>query len=221
MISWRDRLKEVMKQRGFTQDALAAAIGVTQGSIGHYLRSDRQPTIEMIDDIANALNVSPIWILYGVTNTVEDKEVPVNIKFIPILQWEEITASSENLQETIDQVLKNKVKNQEILKMEIKDKELLGHRVAAVKAVNIDAMLPAYPHPRMILEGDYLIIDFDKKAKSGDSVLAFSQGSRIVRQYIEDGSKHLLKALNPQYPIIEIEYKDILAVIIKRFSEYD
>lgn len=52
-------IKNLRKQAGFSQKELAAMIGQTPTSIMHYEKGDREPSLEIIENIATALNVKP------------------------------------------------------------------------------------------------------------------------------------------------------------------
>lgn len=59
-----DRLKTEMKRQGFTQEALALASGVSQGTI-YKLTSGKAKETAKIVQIANALGVSAEWLATG------------------------------------------------------------------------------------------------------------------------------------------------------------
>lgn len=54
-----DRLRQIRKDRGFTQEALAEASGVDQGTISKLERHGKGGSIDALNQIAEALNVSP------------------------------------------------------------------------------------------------------------------------------------------------------------------
>lgn len=51
------KLKEVRKEKGFTQKELGKAVGISEVMIGQYERGVRTPKIEMRKKLANALGV--------------------------------------------------------------------------------------------------------------------------------------------------------------------
>lgn len=67
METWRDRARAEMKRRGVTQDTLSERLEMTQGGLQHWLAGTRQPSLEQINRIAAALDVSPAWLTHGVT----------------------------------------------------------------------------------------------------------------------------------------------------------
>lgn len=52
------RVEEIREQVGFSQSALARAIGISQSAISQIEAGDRNPSYDMLRQIAKALNVS-------------------------------------------------------------------------------------------------------------------------------------------------------------------
>lgn len=65
---FKEKLKTSRINAGFSQDDLAAAIGVNRATISFYEHGDRKPDIEIFIKIANALNVSCDYLL-GYSNS--------------------------------------------------------------------------------------------------------------------------------------------------------
>lgn len=70
--SWADRAKSRMHAQGITQRALAAALSCTRGAVGHYLAGRRMPSLQQLELLAAALEVSPAWLLYGIDTEVRE-----------------------------------------------------------------------------------------------------------------------------------------------------
>ena len=76
--TWNDRLRLALqraKDRGMTQEKLAGTLGITQGSISNYKNGTREPDLGTFRRLANALNVSPEWLLFGNVVRVSDEEM--------------------------------------------------------------------------------------------------------------------------------------------------
>jgi transcriptional regulator with XRE-family HTH domain len=91
-MDWRERFKlrfELLKSReGLTQEKLAESLGVTQGTVGHWLNARRAPdTLAMYEQLAKALGVSPAWLLYGIDQTISQE----TLEFAKL--WERLPAS--------------------------------------------------------------------------------------------------------------------------------
>ena len=67
MVAWNERLKSRMKERGTTQEDLAAILDISQSSVGHYVSGRRNPRKNVLEKIADELEVSMDWLL-GKTN---------------------------------------------------------------------------------------------------------------------------------------------------------
>lgn len=66
----RDRVKEILKQRGMRSLDLAAKIGVTQGTLSKVIQDN--PTTDVIERIAAALGVEPFE-LFVTREEIEDE----------------------------------------------------------------------------------------------------------------------------------------------------
>lgn len=62
---FNDRIAGLLKEKDMTQRDLARKIGVTDSAMSHYIKGDRVPRAAVILQIANALETSPDYIMYG------------------------------------------------------------------------------------------------------------------------------------------------------------
>lgn len=89
MAEFKDRLRKAMNEAGVNQSELAHKAGITQSSISDWLKGKYLAKQDKIDLLANALNVSPAWLM-GIDSKEKDVFLPANIvqlesKEIPIL----------------------------------------------------------------------------------------------------------------------------------------
>lgn len=63
--SFSDKIKRLRKQKGYTQEKLAEKTGLSKMSIRRYETGERQPKVEQLFKIANALEVPIIELLEG------------------------------------------------------------------------------------------------------------------------------------------------------------
>ena len=70
----KDRLNEALNMRGMTAAELAAATGLNKSSLSRYLTGENIPRSKAIGKMAEALNVSPAWIL-GYNVTIDGKSI--------------------------------------------------------------------------------------------------------------------------------------------------
>ena len=73
----KERLLEAMKIRQMTPSELAHKSGLAKSSVSRYLSGENIPRSIAIGKMANALDVSPAWIL-GYNLTMDGKEI-VNV----------------------------------------------------------------------------------------------------------------------------------------------
>lgn len=65
MCTFHDRLRAIRLERGLTQQQLADAIGVTKSTMAKYDRGALEPNLTNVCRIADALNVSLDYLVYG------------------------------------------------------------------------------------------------------------------------------------------------------------
>ena len=74
----KERLLEAMKLRGMNLTELANKSGLAKSSVSRYLSGENIPRSIAIGKMANALNVSPAWIL-GYNLTMDGKPI-INVE---------------------------------------------------------------------------------------------------------------------------------------------
>lgn len=79
-----DRIRKARKAKGYTQEELAKLLGVSFAMIGQYERGERNPKIETLQRIADALGVGIGVLMYGTDSTFTDLDgVKYSGKIIP------------------------------------------------------------------------------------------------------------------------------------------
>lgn len=83
-MSFRDNLKEVMFIANITTKELAAKTGIKEGTISNYLKNKGSlPNIKAGTDLANALNVSVNFLVYGYDeDKVKSSSNTVSLKYL-------------------------------------------------------------------------------------------------------------------------------------------
>lgn len=64
-MSFGERVKKLRIERGYTQEALADAVGVKKQTISRYENSDREPNIRSAKALADALGVPLELLVHG------------------------------------------------------------------------------------------------------------------------------------------------------------
>lgn len=62
-MTWRQKTLLLMRDRGMTQKQLSQLSGISESSISRYLHSDKKPRIDILVNIAKALNVETDYLL--------------------------------------------------------------------------------------------------------------------------------------------------------------
>lgn len=65
-----ERIKMIMEEKDLTQKELSQMANITEASMSKYLSGDRTPRIDVIVNIANALEVSVDSLLGGANSTI-------------------------------------------------------------------------------------------------------------------------------------------------------
>ena len=60
-----DRILELLKQSGYSQKELASMVGVTEAAMSRYLKNEREPKIEVVANLATALNTTVDYLISG------------------------------------------------------------------------------------------------------------------------------------------------------------
>lgn len=68
MSNLGDRIKDLRKQKNLSQSELADKVGISYAQIGRYETKGSQPPAETLKKIADALGVSPDFLIYGTSD---------------------------------------------------------------------------------------------------------------------------------------------------------
>lgn len=63
MATFSERLKELRKSRGWSQDVLADKLGTTRSCVGNYEQGTRKPDMEALEQIADLFNVDMSYLI--------------------------------------------------------------------------------------------------------------------------------------------------------------
>jgi transcriptional regulator with XRE-family HTH domain len=68
-VTFKERLRASMEQRGWNQKTLAEASGLTESAVSRHLERDDAPRADSLKKYAEALDVSVAWLGFGRTET--------------------------------------------------------------------------------------------------------------------------------------------------------
>jgi len=236
-MSLAARLKQARLEAGLTQKGLAEKSGVSQQNI-QKIESGKNKKTSFILQLATATGVLPEWLQFGrgakenklkennknieenqsidlIRNKIEVKMARIAEYQIPILSWKDFDAFKMTLLTTlsIEQLLNSAMEKGRMLTVFLDEKKS-NSKLGILEVENLDAMLSPTAHELSLYPRQKLIIDFNEKPQPEDLVFVQIKDTITVRQYILDGGKEILKALNPQYPIITDNFH-IFGVIIQ------
>lgn len=60
-----DRILRLLRQSGYSQRELASMVGVTEAAMSRYLKNEREPKIEVVANLATALNTTVDYLISG------------------------------------------------------------------------------------------------------------------------------------------------------------
>jgi SOS-response transcriptional repressor LexA len=211
MNTWREKLKQIMKERKLKQADLASLLGRSRGYIGHLLKgrrgaSKRGVSAELLKEIGEKLNLSQDWYLEKTLTLREDEvkylsnveQFDPRMNRYPILDWATATKGIEAMG-IID-----------LEKCEFYYHASQGSKKSFALKVVGNAMESDVPG-LTFLEGHMIVVDPILKPKHGSYVTAVVNDANqaIFRKYLVDGEQAYLKALNREYPMITVT-KDVL-----------
>ena len=74
MKGFGERILKLLKDYGYTQREFADMIGVSEGALSRYLNDSREPQMEIIANMATALNTTTDYLLSGKNDTESFEE---------------------------------------------------------------------------------------------------------------------------------------------------
>lgn len=77
-----ERLNFVRKKKGYTQDSLAEAIGVSRGVIFNLEKNKTEPQVIVINAICNTLKINKNWLINGEGEIEHNSEVSQSAKVL-------------------------------------------------------------------------------------------------------------------------------------------
>lgn len=63
VMSWEEKVKNLMIERGINQKQLSQLSGITESSVSRYLRSERRPRLDIVVNFAKVFGVATNYLL--------------------------------------------------------------------------------------------------------------------------------------------------------------
>ena len=214
MDKWIALVRDRMEELGLTQEQLAERVGVSQGSVGHWVNKRRQPKIESMNRTFVEIgmphyNVSLQLRVQGQvgeergTYEVDDDDDDLDLmQYIvcfryPVLSWDQLGGA------------------QIAEPAEFEQTDYLAQGKAFWLTVENDAMSAI--SGRSVPQGMRMLVDPGAQAVPGRLVIARQPGKpAIFRELAEEGGQRYLKALNSNYPALLCEEGcEFLGVVVR------
>ncbi len=214
------RIREEREKSGLTQPQLAEACGwESQGRISNYENGLREPKLEDLKHISNALKIptskllvdylkedSAIYNVSTVNNEILEKRLDV-----PLLTWVSAGAWLNN------QGSFTEADAERWLPCPVAHSKM----TFALK-VEGDSMTSPYPNDKSYPHGTLIYVDPERTVVNGCRVVALlkNQQAYTFKRYVEDAGRKYLKPLNPTYESILItDDIEIVGVVIGAFID--
>ncbi len=62
-MNWKEKVRELMAEKGINQKELSQLSGITEASVCRYLKGDRTPRIDIVSNFARVLGVNVDYLL--------------------------------------------------------------------------------------------------------------------------------------------------------------
>lgn len=200
-MEFKDRLRHARKTRKMSQAKLAAAAGLDQTTISD-LENGRSRSTGRSAEIALALEVDPTWLATGMGEM--DSSGPSNLSSAP----QPIRYYRYPIVSQVE------AGNWDAISLPYEPGDEQEHQTSGYRAygrafwlrVKGDSMTAPQGVTPTIPEGTLVLIDPGVEATTGKLVVARMEGDNeaTFKKLVEDGGRRYLKALNPSYPLIEI-----------------
>ena len=156
-MTFGKRLRESIQKKDWTQAAFAEMLDVSSQTVQQWLKDDNYPTVANVLRIADILNVSPAWLLFGETGSSEDLLVA-----IPEYDIDFSCGNGQSLFED-----REPVRYVYYLRSWFVENKINPHRAVRAR-IKGDSMQP------FLWEGDSALLNLDETHVIDGSVYAFS-----------------------------------------------
>jgi len=215
MDKWIALVRERIEELDISQEYLAERVGVSQGSVGHWLRKRRQPRVDSMNRVFVELGMPHYQVSMQLRVLGQVGEQPGRYALeddddddggqaryfvcfrYPLRQWAALGQAQAEPPEAFEQT------------------DYMARGKAFWLTVENDTMSAA--SGKSVPEGARILVDDGVAAEPGKLVIARLPGkSAIFRQLAEEGGQLYLKALNNAYPTLVCEEGcEFLGVVVK------
>ena len=194
-MSFHERLKQKMEEKGVTPAALARAASVSPVAAGKWVHGESEPKAAKLKLIADFLGVTDDWLLTGkgspskLDNNIDlSEKIPLEGRPIPVISW--VAAGSLSSIETV-------LKDTEIDEWLPPNKDC-GKSGYGLKVTGM-SMSPFFlPDDRIYVNPEVQTFDL----QTGDLVIiaCYGETEATFKKLIIEGDNKYLQPLNPNWP---------------------
>lgn len=179
--SFSKRLKDALEMRGVSQAELSKRTGINRSSISTYLKGEYKAKQDKVDLIAQALNVSPAWLMGFDIQPSGVPKLPhgAQLKKVPMLGYAAAGKPLEDL-------------NQDVFYVDVESK----YDVDFCITVSGDSMIGAN-----IFDGDIIFIKKTSEVANGRiACIQIDREKVCLKRFYKNGDMVTLVSENPRYP---------------------
>ncbi|RON27577.1 MULTISPECIES: LexA family protein [Pseudomonas] len=221
MDKWIELVKAKMSELKVTQEILAERIGMSQGGVGHWLNKRRQPRIQEMNRVLQALGMDYLEVAMVIREpqVSQDEEISLTQKYnpyfrYPVSDWRETGVVRDG--ELLSYGASSAVSKP---RFELSDYHAQG---AAFWLVVVGDAMTA-PSGVSIAADMLILVDPAIVPEPGKLVIAQWPGSAeaVFRKLIEEGGQRYLVPLNPTYPkALYTEECRIIGVVVQATAKF-
>ena len=194
-MSFHERLKQKMEEKGVTPAALARAASVSPVAAGKWVHGESEPKAAKLKLIADFLGVTDDWLLTGkgspskLDNNIDlSQKIPLEGRPIPVISW--VAAGSLSSIETV-------LKDTEIDEWLPPNKDC-GKSGYGLKVTGMSMSPYFLPDDRIYVNPEVQTFDL----QTGDLVIiaCYGETEATFKKLIIEGDNKYLQPLNPNWP---------------------
>ncbi len=194
-MSFHERLKQKMEEKGVTPAALARAASVSPVAAGKWVHGESEPKAAKLKLIADFLGVTDDWLLTGkgspskLDNNIDlSEKIPLEGRPIPVISW--VAAGSLSSIETV-------LKDTEIDEWLPPNKDC-GKSGYGLKVTGMSMSPYFLPDDRIYVNPEVQTFDL----QTGDLVIiaCYGETEATFKKLIIEGDNKYLQPLNPNWP---------------------
>jgi SOS-response transcriptional repressor LexA len=212
MDKWIELVKAKMSELKVTQEILAERLGMSQGGVGHWLNKRRQPGLDDMNRVLQALGLEFLEVALVIREPADSQDdgICLTHKYNPYFRY-----PVSDWRETAE------VRDGDAAQYRFELSDYRARGAAFWLTVVGDAMTA--PSGLSIGEGMLILVDPDVEALPGKLVIAQwpDSSEAIFRKLIEEGGQRYLVPLNPTYPkALYTQECRIIGVVVQATAKF-